>query len=360
MTRRGSGRAAARASRSPGPNAHLPRNLVLAAFLATIVALVAFALNPHGRVWGFNHWAYWGRGFPALFAAGCVAMLAVAAKFWGIGGARATARSAATPTPAQAMAAQAMAVHASRLRTFLLLVAAGAAGALLFSLARARTHFLGDGYQSISLLATDPSAMRATAPLLKLVLPHVRPLFGQDAEAAALRTYQVLSIVSGVLFVLVVASFSRLLLSATRDRVLFTLSAVCGGFSLLFFGYVENYAPFIAFTAATFLAGIAVLEGRMQRIGLIIPALFMMSMHVFAALALPAVAFALFHASRLHFWARAHRLLAGNILLAAGAGAGIILFRWAQADPRIPVALLPLIPTLYTNEGYTLFSPKHL
>ncbi|HET9888618.1 MAG TPA: tetratricopeptide repeat protein, partial [bacterium] len=125
-------------------------------------------------------------------------------------------------------------------------------------------------------------------------------------------------------------------------------------------GYVENYAPFVAFTAATFLAGIAVLEGRMRRIGLIIPALFMMSLHVFGALALPAVAFALFHASRLHFWARAHRLVAWNTLLAVLAGAGIILFRLAQADPRIPVALLPFTPTWYTNEGYTLFSPKHL
>ena len=217
-----------------------------------------------------------------------------------------------------------------------------------------------DGYQSISLLAADSSAMRSTAPLLKLVLPRVRPFFGSNAEAAALLTYQFLSIASGVLFVLVIVFFSRRLLSTTLDRVLFTLSALSGGFALLFFGYVENYAPFIAFTAATFLSGIAVLEGRMGRIGLVLPALFMMSVHVFGALALPAVAFALFHSSRWHFWARAHRLVAWNTLLAAAAGAGIVLFRVAQADPRIPVAILPVSPTWYTNEGYTLFSGKHL
>ncbi len=55
MSASGEGRAAAK-----GP---------LVAFYATVAVLLAFGLRPEGRVWGVNHWGYWGGAAPWVLAA---------------------------------------------------------------------------------------------------------------------------------------------------------------------------------------------------------------------------------------------------------------------------------------------------
>jgi tetratricopeptide (TPR) repeat protein len=309
------------------------------AFGATVALLLAAGIHPHGRVWAFNHWAYWSPAAPGIFAA--VGVLLFAAGWMAI---RKLDSEKVLPAGSSARS----------------MMGAAAAFALLFFAGRAQTHFLGDGYQSIVLLAEEPPRIRDTAPLLKLLLPQLRAFFGEATEATALMTYQFLSIVSGVLFVLAILLFASRFFSTRIERLLFTLSCATGGFVLLFFGYVENYAPFVAFTAITFLTGVSILEGKLSRVWLIPPALLMMSAHVFGILALPGVLFVLFSSEGVRRRLSTRRTIAWTAAIACTGAAVFLFFRWAQADPRIAVAILPVFPAWYTSEGYTLFSGKHL
>ncbi|MCK4461803.1 MAG: hypothetical protein KAW46_08350, partial [candidate division Zixibacteria bacterium] len=121
-----------------------------------------------------------------------------------------------------------------------------AASAVLFYFLRARTHFLGDGYTLLSSLATDQAtAMKIREYGESLLHIWLENLIGGDGQAAALLSYQIISIAAGLLFVIVTALFASKLFERTADRVLFLLGVCTGGYMLLFFGYVENYSLFV-------------------------------------------------------------------------------------------------------------------
>ncbi len=203
--------------------------------------------------------------------------------------------------------------------------------------------------------------MKSTAPLLRALLPPLRPLFGADPHAAALRTYQSVACASGVLLVAGAAVFARATLPSRRDRALFVALVATSGPMLLFFGYVENYAPFAALTGVTCFTAVAALEGRIRRAWVLVPAIPAIAAHAFGPLLLPAVAWVfLAETPAARRWGAAPRALRWSALAAAAAAAAAGLVQGCERSMAVRLAVLPVPRTWYTLEGYTLFSRNHL
>jgi hypothetical protein len=212
------------------------------AYFVTLGALTVFAYLPEGRVWGLSHWAY----SPGWLPLGVAAIGVLAAAL-----VRGLDKRGPGSTP-------------PRLRV------AGAGlvllGGISFVAFRFETHFLGDGYQSLALLAADPPRVKATSPGLGFLLGGLRLALGEDPQQAALRSYRLVSIASGVSFLALAVLFGRILFAGLRERITFVLGVATGGYVLLFFGYVENYALFVVGTAATCWTGLAALTGKVRRV----------------------------------------------------------------------------------------------
>ncbi len=331
--------------------------LVRGAMLATIVLFVAAALHPEARVWGMSPWAFRGVAVPWILGA------VLASLVWVIPRGMAS-RSRFVEESAAANQITAAGARSSSTARFALAAALLAAvSSMLFWVLRARYHFLGDGYQSLSILAADPPFVKGTAPLMRLVLPPLRLALGADAPAAALHAYQIVAIASGALFLVAAALFARATFERRLDAALFfALCATCGSM-LLFFGYVENYAPFVALNAATCFAGVAALEGRISRAWILAPALPLFAAHAFGPLAAPAVAYVLLsHEGAARKSSAAGRRLRIGIGLVAAAlvvAAGLAFAHLLRNDLKLQLAFLPLARTWYTADGVTLFSPRH-
>lgn len=318
--------------------------MILAAYFTTLAAFLAFGLHPAGRVWGFNLWSSWQSPFPWIFAAVLAPIPFLV---------RRLERPFSSETPASG-STRGPAVRGLALLALALL------GAIVFTTLRARTHFLGDGYQTLSLLERDPPFVKGTAPLLGLFMPRLRALFGDDPKFAALAAYQTVSVVCGVVFLFATALFAKGAFPRRRERFLFVALVVASGPTLLFFGYVENYAPFVVLSAITIYVGIAALEGRVRRGWILAPAVPLVFAHAFGPLAIPAVAYVLLP----EHWRTPppgplrRRLQYAAALLAAVAAATLLAL--LSRDLRVRLAVLPIQRTWFSPDGYTLFSKAHL
>jgi tetratricopeptide (TPR) repeat protein len=333
--------------------------LIRAAHLTVLSLLIYFALHPHGRVWGLNQWAFWGDAVPWIMALVLAPLpwLAPRVLAWmQRGGEKSTSPPRATTLPPGAASPT-----PPGSRGTLPIVAVAVVSGAIFWLFRAKLHFLGDGYQSLSLLAKDPPFVKGTAPLLQFVLPRLRTFLGTDAEAAALAAYQIVSITSGIVFMVGTVWFARFAFSQRVDRILFFALCATSGSMLLFFGYVENYAPFVALTAVTCFTAVAALEGKIRKPWVLLPAIPMIGAHAFGPLAIPAISWVLLSGSGLHRrWSAIPQGIRAAALAALLALAGFVVFRVVKGDMQVQLALLPISRTWYSADGYTLFSRAHL
>jgi tetratricopeptide (TPR) repeat protein len=313
---------------------------VLFAYYLTLAALAAAAWIPGGRVWGVAAWRHVPREAAAL---ACLAgalmpfVLRLARRRAAAGGGHAR--------PASGVALAALATGA---------------WFVLFVTLRARAHYLGDGWQSLALLGAARPYVKPDAPLTGLVLCALSRAFG-GGERAALLAYQSVAVAAGALFCAAVASLGRSLVPSPADRRRLFLLLVSGGWSLLFFGYVENYALFTATVAAYTLAGArAARDGKGKGIATTL-ALLAAAWHVAGLVLVPSVAALWLGGSRAS--ARLSALpRAGKIALslAAALALAVASARLLAGDASRMLLFVPPAPTRFTVDGYTLFSAKHL
>lgn len=319
--------------------------LTFAAFVATWIFLTTFGVRPEGRVWAWNHWAGWRTGVAPLAVAiflGGIWVWFLRPQRWKCPGG-ASPRESAPRSPLLVAAAFALTLF------------------LAFIALRQNNHFWGDGYQTLSLLAGDPARVKETAPLLALVLPKLRPLFGADPEHASLRALQFLSIGCGVAMVLALAEFSRRRFAQNFARMVFVLIPMTCGFALLFFGYVETYAPFVLALGCATLVGLAVEEGRLRRIWILPIAAACLATHIFGITALPGLLDVYFRSpGRESGKPKGQKHVPVSYLLAAGIVASAMLYLAAKSSSTVEVALLPFFSNWHTVDGYTIFSAAHL
>lgn len=317
---------------------HLPSARLI---FGLILALFTFAyLFPQFRVWGVSIWAH--HSIPmvvGLFIVGVVFLLG-ADKLAAVLE-RATAHNSSRTYVAAVL--------------ILLPVLASA-----FVLLSAKTHFLGDGYTILSELAKENPLVKTRGLGEGLIHVWVKDLFG-TGESAALLSYQAISIGTGLIFAAMAAFCSAVLWRNAVERLLFLLGLITGGYMLLFFGYVENYALFALSVLGLILIGLLALQGKVIKWSILIPQALAIFFHVLGIFLLPATIMVLTYGTPL--WQKVTRISSGRKMLLGGAIAilAISFFIFARSQSTFfRFAFVPLTPDRFTTGGYTLFSPAHL
>ncbi|MCP4685240.1 MAG: tetratricopeptide repeat protein [bacterium] len=232
---------------------------------------------------------------------------------------------------------------------------------ILFWLMRGHTHFLGDGYQLLSRLSSDN-------PIIKpwnfggIAIPiWLSSLLGERSEAGVRFSYQIISVFAGLSCFVVTFIAARRLFTDNVDRLLFVLGVMTGGTSLLFFGYVENYALFVVTVFCFGLIGLLVSRGEVSR-WWVLPALALcLFFHIFGAALIPAGLYILVSNTKLGDW-----ISAQSMKLTIPACVAIVLLLvtafWNLYTTHyfLRFSLVPLIADEFTVEGYTLLSAQHV
>lgn len=304
---------------------------MLPAYLGTLAALILAALLPGGRVWGLD-------AFRFAPSASLAALAVVAA--W-------------------PLAARLVRSHRFELRDSTFFTIAVLGSAALFVAGFARGHFLGDGYQSISLLAAERPFAKNTAPFTLFLLARLKEAIGGDPDRAALLAYRALSVTSGLLFLVAAWVLGARLLPRSRERRLFFLGLASGGWSLQFFGYVENYALFVtAVTAYALVGAWSARHGRQRHVAVGL-AVLAASLHVLGLVLLPSL-WVLLRGTRFErriaTWPCAARVALALVGVAAAAG---VASAWLARNLGLRLIFVPPSPSRFIPDRYAWLAPSH-
>ena len=230
-----------------------------------------------------------------------------------------------------------------------------------FILFRNETHFLGDGYQLLARLADHSPAVKSWEMVVLFIVHTLFSALGGDSKETALLAYQIVSYAAGAISLLGIIVVSRFLFADTLRRVLFALGLLSCGYSLLFFGYVENYPLFAAMIILTLLVGLLVAKGLIHRFWIMPPMVAAMLFHIFGVALIPGAIYLLTYNSRL---AQGVRSLPAKTRMVVGVAGAIILLAgyiyFYSTSFFFRFAVLPLTADQFTVEGETLFASKRM
>ena len=313
-------------------------------YLATVALfLLPFAI-PGARLWGVGVWLYLPLAFQIGFIAVGLGTPLILLKLGVFG---------QTKEPSDGI---------SRLGKFWVVL--GSVTVVLggvYYLLRARTHFLGDGYSQLDRLTSQNPFIKPWDFGEELVHVLFHRLLEGQVPNPSLAAYQWAAVLAGLLFVILGGLGARYLFDANRDRITFTLGVAAIGCSLMFFGYVENYAYLSVSIISFTVGGLVVARRGMSRWLVVPPLLVAIFMHSLGVLLLPAAVFLLIgrdlpvsRLQRLRIELRILLLVAlvlGSVLLAHIGYRNVLFLR---------MVMLPVVADTFTLRGYTLFSWSHL
>ncbi len=330
---------------SRGKRNHKELYLFSAYYLVIVLFLLA-SFFPEARVWGVNWWAY----LPALAKYGLLLVGIVtppAVSYWSR-----RLCNGGSPTGGADQRSTGYLVPAS-----LTIVLFG----LAFVMFRGMTHFLGDGYQLLARLADRAPSVKAWDMGTSFINDSLFSLLSGQPDVRALLTFQIISVASGVALLIAVAFLSRVLFERNLHRYLFFLGLASGGYMLLFFGYVENYALFIAAVMLYTLVGLLVMKGKASRWWALPPLLATLFLHLFGVTLLPSLLYLLLRDSRFGRWlgnlsTKTKLLMAATLVLLS-----VLIYYYLYTSYYFfTFALLPMVPDRFTIENDMLFSFKHI
>jgi hypothetical protein len=314
-----------------------------ALILATVAIRLAASFSTEGRVWGVNHLAFFSRGFAIgylLVFTGLFALLAIPGA--NMGGAGRVGRPEG---------------RFARLRARTPRLVAAAISALLLGLFAAfssNTHVLGDGALRLKQMRELGlgDAFRTIVPEpVDYVLHYALDRFVvMPLGLSTLATFRALSYLAGLLFFWTAWAIAGRLRARGIGAGLTLAYLLCWGGSLMFFGYVEEYALAAAAMLLFFLLGLDFFDSRRGVAPLIATFLVCFFLHNFTIVLLPSLIYAC-------LWRRKRGggsrllLLVPTLLLVAGWMIVVIVKRGAGTL---------LLPQAASDPGYFLWSRAHL
>jgi hypothetical protein len=314
---------------------------VLIAYYATVAAFLVASFFPQYRIWGMNWWGY----FPlwvklGLLGIGLVAPLVIDRVF---------NRTLLDRDDIS-------------VKTYRWLVGGFAATMIaLFYLLRARTHFLGDGYTLLSLLSAPDHLIKPHEYGGTILQYGLYVLLGSHDKAGALVPYQIVSIGSGLLFLMIAVSAAAKLIPNRLNRLLLILVMSTGGYMLMFFGYVENYSLFVVSIALYGLAGLLIIDRKINRWWIVPVVLFAVTQHIFGVVLIPPTIGLLLWDTRIGHWftafSRSLKIVVGAVVGALAAG---VFAYFYSTNLFFRLALISFTNSRFTTGGYTLLSIDHL
>ena len=232
---------------------------------------------------------------------------------------------------------------------------------VLYSTFSSTTHFLGDGYYLLTRLAEGVGSIKSWDIGASLLNDVVYSTLGEQSEENALLTFRIISIGSGLLMLIILALFSYKLFERFMDRSLFFVGMVCGGYTMHFFGYVENYALFVVMIMAFTLLGLLAALGKTSRWLVIIPALFACGLHIFGMTLLPPLLYILLYDKKpLVLLSNMSKRSKAILMITIGIISLSTYFFLFYKYYFFRFAFLPFVPDRFTVDNDYLLSPKHL
>ncbi|MDF1543476.1 MAG: tetratricopeptide repeat protein [bacterium] len=225
----------------------------------------------------------------------------------------------------------------------------------------ANTHFLGDGYETLSRIGANNQTLKIHSYGEVAIHRWVYSVLSDRFEDPARLTFIVVSGVSGVAFLILSLTTSITLFRNARSQFMFFTAFVSGGYMLLFFGYVEYYSIFVPSILLFTFLGVKAAKGSISSAWPLISTIVATTLHIFGLILLPA-ALILFlrHTRVVESINRIGRrtLIIGSMTLTAGL---ILLYFYLTREFLIlRFAIVPIFEDCFTIDGYTLFSIAHL
>jgi Tfp pilus assembly protein PilF len=226
-------------------------------------------------------------------------------------------------------------------------------GMVLFWQFRSQTHFLGDGYLSLSILGKGEGyLLKWTEPGAILAVRVIQWLAGGYTPETALLAFRILSVLSGGIVLLNSMVIANHLADSPNKRLLTLSTLWFSGTLLLWFGYVEYYPIFWA--AASGFVALAIRSIRLATTPLAPLLIFLLAvfLHLQAGWMLPAVLYLTFrrHVTSVHVRLLAAAMIAGALLFVAVSSRSLTL----------ATLFLPLVSGRPASPDYAIFSAKHL
>ena len=314
---------------------------VLVAYYATVAAFFVASFYPEYRVWGISWWAY----FPLWVK---LVLLSI---------------SLAAPTVIDRVIDRTLKDRDDVAPTTYRWLVGGFVVVMLalFYFLRARTHFLGDGYALLGQLASGGLIVKPHEFAATKSQQLIYTLLGQPGESSALIAYQIVSIVCGIIFLALCYWLTSIITHRCVVRVFALMTLGTTGSTLLFFGYVENYALFAVAVMLTVTWSVYILKNDNSALPIVFAVAFAFLCHILAVALIPAVAFLVMRNTRAMNW-----LVRQSGKTKASIAAGIILifalvFAFTYSTwVFFRLAFLPLLRNQFTVDGYTLLSASHL
>jgi tetratricopeptide (TPR) repeat protein len=232
-----------------------------------------------------------------------------------------------------------------------------AAMTLLFYLFRSRVHLLGDGYAWLGILGHGPSYIHKwTEPGSIYLIRLIQNLLGAYSKETALFAFQIVSVISGGIYVYTMISLIGKLCATPMSRVLGLSTFIFSGSLLLFFGYVEFYP--ITWAASVLLINLTIRYLTENR-GLwlmVASCVFAILMHLQTLLFLPGLVYVLTRAAKPPFYKKVAYFIWGLGIIAGTTW----LVRLYHTRIDFEVLILPLFKGRPVAPDYSVFSTVHL
>ena len=228
---------------------------------------------------------------------------------------------------------------------------------VLFYIIRVQTHLLGDGYTLLANFSSGESYIHKwTQPGSILLIRQIQNLLGGYTRETALHTFQILSILSGTLFLYNIISIIGRLCSTVYTRVLGLSTFLFSGAVLLFFGYVEFYS--MSWAVSTLFVNLSLKSLKEKRYIWLAIATYILSLliHLQAIYFLPGLIYLIIQNIKNQ---RLRKI--GYILFAISAVIGTVFLIWLyKTKIEFEVLILPLLNGRPIAPDFTVFSKSHL
>ncbi|MDH4156238.1 MAG: tetratricopeptide repeat protein [candidate division Zixibacteria bacterium] len=318
----------------------------LVCYYLTLAAYAAGAYFPEYRVWGVNLWGYMPHGIS-------LSVLVVAALI-------APALILVRRDRLQAHPVEAPAVRKDRSWLAISLAAVAFFGALFVIFAN-RAHFLGDGYSALTALAEPEPVIKYREVGEYFVHIWLKAILPGEPMEAALASFRVVSVFSGMVFVAAAAFAAGRLFSGATDRLVFLLGCVTGGYMLLFFGYVEYYSLFVLAVGIYCLASLLALNDKLSRWLIVLPLALAIVFHVFGTILIPSAIYLILSSGPLaRRISRISPAVKAALVSLVVIAAALVFYRFYTTNYFFRFAFLPVTDVVPAVDGYTLFSMKHI
>ncbi|MFZ1685285.1 MAG: tetratricopeptide repeat protein [Candidatus Zixiibacteriota bacterium] len=226
---------------------------------------------------------------------------------------------------------------------------------------RSGTHFLGDGYTLISVFGQgDTTIFRWTEPGSVYLIRFIEKFQKSYTQENAIRIFQVLSVLSGGVFLWSIRSLARSFATGSVGRLLVFCTFLFSGVLALFFGYIEYY-PFLWALVAVLMAASTrcLLHGK----SFVWPLLLFMvgvSLHLQLLVFGPALAYLLIRSVQRN---RAEEkvptaLILSITLTTIAVSIAILIYSWSRLS--LATIFLPLLTGRPAAPDYAALSLPHL